>query len=178
MTEFTEITTRRGDSGESSLSDGSRHPKDDLIFEVLGDVDELHSFLGLLKAGLNSEIETEEINWMEHRLLNIGAMTAVPISHPMYRSMELLEDVHIEELESRQKALMKNVEMPPLFITFGGSENGARADTARAVCRRTERHMVKLIREREMDHLGTALKFLNRLSDWLYIKARELDAAG
>lgn len=176
MTEFNQITTRGGDTGETSLADGSRRPKDDLLIEVLGEVDELHACLGLLKAALATTLERDEIDWMERSLLRIGGMIAVPPSHAAYEKLDRVDDEDIEKLEHWQKELMDRVNMPPLFITYGGSESGARADVARAVCRRAERRLVKLIRERGMRDLGDAQRFLNRLSDWLFVRARDLDA--
>jgi cob(I)alamin adenosyltransferase len=176
MTEFNQITTRGGDSGETSLADGSRRPKDDLLIDVLGEIDELHAALGLLKAALATTLERDEIDWMERSLLRIGAMIAVPPSHPAYEKLDRVDEKDIEKLEAWQKEIMDRVNMPPLFITYGGSESGARADVARAVCRRSERRIVKLIRERGMRDLGDAQRFLNRLSDWLFVRARDLDA--
>ena len=176
MIEFEKITTRGGDTGETSLADGSRHPKDDLLIEVLGEVDELHAALGLLKAALSTSIEKDEIDWMERRLLRIGGILAVPPSHTAYEKMVRIGDADIDKLEALQRKIMDKIDMPPLFITYGGSEGGARADMARAVCRRTERRLVKLTRERDMRNLNDAQRFLNRLSDWLFIRARELDA--
>jgi len=178
MTDFKQITTRKGDSGSSSLADGILQPKDSPVFEVLGDVDELHSALGLLKASLKDSPDKDEIDWLEHCMLRIGGMLAVPPSHPAFSRLDRIGKSDIEELELREKKLMAGIDMPPLFITFGKNEKGARADMARAVCRRTERHLVHLIREEKAEHLDDARIFLNRLSDWLFIKARDLDAAG
>jgi len=177
MIDFNQITTRKGDSGMSSLADGVPQPKDSLVFEVLGDVDELHSALGLLKASLDNPTDKDGIDWLEHCMLRIGGMLAVPPSHPAFSRVDRIEKSDIEKLENRQKELMEGIDMPPLFITFGKSESGARADMSRAVCRRSERHLVHLIREEKAEHLGDAQTFLNRLSDWLFIKARGLDAA-
>jgi len=177
MIEFNRITTRKGDSGVSSLADGKALPKDNLHFEVLGDVDELHSALGLLKVSRSSPEEKDELDWIEHCLIRIGGMIAVPPSLSAFKKIDKIENADIEELEIMQKGLMERVNMPPLFITFGGSEGGARADLARAICRRAERHLVGLIRNEELDHLGDARRFLNRLSDWLFVKARDLDAS-
>ncbi len=177
MTDFSKITTRRGDSGETSLADGIPLPKDSLPFEVLGDVDELHTALGLLKSSMDDISEKEEIDWIEQCLLRIGGMIAVPPSQSAFRKIDMVDISDLEELESRQKKLMEKVDLPPLFITYGGSERGARADLARAVCRRAERHIVRLIREEKMNHLADAQRFLNRLSDWLFVKARKLDAS-
>ena len=178
MTEFDQITTRGGDTGETSLADGSRRVKDDLLIEVLGEVDELHATLGLLKVSLATTLERDEIDWMERSLLRIGGMIAVPPSHPAYKNLDRVGDTDIEQLEAWQKELMDRVNLPPLFITYGGSERGARADLARAVCRRAERRIVKLIRERGMTDLSDAQRFLNRLSDWLFVRARDLEADG
>jgi cob(I)alamin adenosyltransferase len=176
MTEFDQITTRGGDRGQTSLADGSRRPKDDLIIDTLGEVDELHASLGLLKAALETAPEIDEIDWIEHCLLRLGGMLAVPLSHPTYSKMNILTDTDLEKLEVWQKDLMNRVTLPRVFITYGDSERGARADVARAVCRRVERRLVRLIRERGMTDLTDGQKFLNRLSDFLFIKARELDA--
>ena len=176
MTDFERITTRGGDFGDTSLADGSRRPKDDLLIEVLGEVDELHSSLGLLKASLSDPFARDEVNWIEHTLIRIGGMVAVPPSHPGYTSLDVVGQTDIDKLETWQKDMMERVSLPPFFITYGGSESGARADLARAVCRRTERRIVSLIRERGMRDIADAQRFLNRLSDWLFVKARILDA--
>ncbi len=177
MTEFDSITTRGGDSGETSIADGSRRPKDDMLIEVLGEVDELHAALGLLKTALPEPLERDEIDWIERCLIRMGGMLAVPPSHSYWDKLDRLNDEDIEKLEKWQKDVMDRVEMPPIFITYGGSEAGARADVARAVCRRTERRLVGLIRERGMTELAPAQRFLNRLSDYLFVRARDLDAS-
>lgn len=177
MIQFNQITTRGGDSGETSLADGSRYPKNDLRIEVLGEVDELHSCLGLLKASLITISERDEIDWIERCLLRLGAMVAVPPSHPSYAKLTLVSEEDIHRLESWQRDMMDEVELPPHFVTYGSSESGARADLARAVCRRSERRLVALIRKRGMRELSDAQRFLNRLSDYLFVRARYLDAS-
>lgn len=177
MTEFESITTRGGDSGETSIADGSRRPKDDALIHVLGEVDELHAVLGLFKVSLAEPLDRDEVNWIEQCMLRIGGMLALPPDHPSYEKLQLINDEDIDKLETWQKGIMDKVVLPPLFITYGGSESGARGDVARAVCRRTERRIVGLIRERGMTDLAPAQRFLNRLSDYLFVRARELDAA-
>jgi cob(I)alamin adenosyltransferase len=175
MMEFDQITTRGGDRGETSLADGSRRPKDDLLIEVLGELDELHSFLGLFRAALTSTLERDEVEWIERCLIRLGGMIAVPVSHPSYAGLNLIGPQDIEKLEGWQKEIMDHLNLPPLFVTCGASETGARADTARSVCRRAERRIVKLIRERGATDLADGQIFLNRLSDWLFVRARQLD---
>ncbi len=177
MTEFTSITTRGGDSGETSIADGSRRPKDDALIEVLGEVDELHAALGLFKVTLSTPLEQDEIDWIQRCLIRMGGMLSVPPSHPAWEGLDRLNETDIEKLEEWQKESMNQMTMPTLFITYGGSEAGARCDIARAVCRRTERRMVALIRSRGMTELAPAQRFLNRLSDYLYVQARVMDAA-
>ncbi len=176
MTEFERITTRGGDSGDTSIADGSRRSKDDLLIEVLGEVDELHAALGLLKASLSDPFNRDEVEWVERALLRVGGMVAVPPTHPGYDSLDIVGEDDIQKLETWQKEMMASVSLPPVFITYGGSESGARADLARAVCRRVERRVVSLIRERGMRDIAGAQRFLNRLSDWLFVKARVLDS--
>ena len=176
MTDFSRITTRGGDSGQTSIADGSRRSKDDMLIDVIGEVDELHAQLGLLKASLTEVLDKDDIEWIEQRMLRIGGMLAVPPDHEAYASIQRVTDADIDHLEKRQKEMMDEVDLPPLFVTYGETESGARADVARAVCRRVERRMVRLIRERVMTDLTPAQRFLNRLSDWLFIRARLLDA--
>ncbi|MCG8454335.1 MAG: cob(I)yrinic acid a,c-diamide adenosyltransferase [Spirochaetales bacterium] len=175
MIEFDQITTRGGDGGETSIADGSRRGKDDQLIDVIGEVDELHAALGLYKATLQDKKLREEMDWIQRRLLCIGGMLAVPPDHSAYNQIERIDEKSIAKLEKSQKAMMKGVNLPPYFVTYGGSEQGARADWARAVCRRCERRMVALIRNRVMRDLAPAQQFLNRLSDWLFIRARQED---
>jgi cob(I)alamin adenosyltransferase len=178
MTEFESITTRGGDGGDTSLADGSRRGKDDILIEVLGDMDELNAALGLFKAALQEVRDKDDVDWMQRVLIRIGGMLAVPPDHPSFRTLDAVGDDDIEELERLEREVMASVEMPRRFVTFGASEIGARADWARAVCRRAERHLVKLIRQRRMKDLEGAQRFLNRLSDCLYVMARRLDGEG
>lgn len=177
MTEFDKITTRGGDSGETSIADGSRRPKDDALIEVLGEVDELQAALGLFKAALSEPLERDEVDWLQRCLIRMGGMVAVPPSHSAWEKLDRITEKDIEKLEGWQKEVMDRVDLPPLFITYGGSDAGARCDVARAVCRRAERRMVGLIRERGMNELAPAQRFLNRMSDYLFVRARDLDAA-
>lgn len=180
--DFDRITTRGGDRGETSIADGSRRPKDDLLIETLGEVDELHAALGLLRAALadsgpESTAALEAVIHAEETLIRIGGQIAVPPSDPRYGKMDLVDDGDIEALEKSEAALMKNLNLPPRFVTYGSCEIGARADLARAICRRAERRLVSLIRSRGMTDLAPAQRWINRLSDWLFILARREDSS-
>lgn len=169
------ITTGGGDTGKSSLADGSRRRKDDLVIEVLGEIDETHAFLGLLKSALENPSKRNEIEWIEHCLLTMGGMVAMAPSYSgAGRKIQVLGDAELKKLEKWQMKHMKLVEIPAAFVVYGSSEAAARADIARAVCRRAERHLVKLIMNRGMTNLASAQVFLNRLSDYLFVLARTL----
>ncbi|KGM42857.1 hypothetical protein JY97_11170 [Alkalispirochaeta odontotermitis] len=169
------ITTGGGDMGKTSLADGSRRRKDDLVIEVLGEIDETHAFLGLLKSALENSSKRNEIEWIEHCLLTIGGMVATAPTYPgAGKSIRVLGDAELEKLEKWQMKHMKKTEISAAFVIYGDSEAAARADVARAVCRRAERRLVTLIMNRGMTDLVSSQVFLNRLSDYLFVLARTL----
>jgi len=175
LNKFDRITTGGGDWGKSSLAAGPRRRKDDLIIEVLGEIDEVHAFLGLLKSALRNQSEREEIEWIEHCLLTIGGMVASIPTHPRVdKRLRVLGDAELKKLEKYQMKHMEAAKIPAAFVIYGSSEAAARADTARAVCRRAERRLVKLITVRRITKLASAQVFLNRLSDYLFVLARTL----
>jgi cob(I)alamin adenosyltransferase len=162
---LTKIYTKTGDSGLTGLADGSRAEKDSLRISVIGDVDELNSLIGLLIA-INID---EEINacllGIQHVLFDLGGELAIPDS-------EMLTETRVQYLEKIIDQY--NASLPPLkeFILPGGSVPAAVCHTARAVCRRAERQLVAL--SKEISTNKVSLKFLNRLSDLLFIFARTL----
>ncbi len=176
MIEFDHITTRGGDSGKTSLADGSRRFKDDIFIETLGEIDELHAALGLLKACQESLEHRDELEWIERGLISLGSMVATPPSLTGHKTIASIDETYIDTLERFQQDFMRKVDLPNRFITYGGSEAGARADVARAICRRTERRLVSLIRQQVMNHLFVAQRFINRLSDYLFVLARFYDS--
>lgn len=175
LNRFDRITTGGGDWGKSSLADGSRRRKDDLIIEVLGEIDEVHAFLGLLKSALENQSKRDEIEWIEHCLLTMGGMVASIPTHPdANKRLRVLGDTELKKLEKYQMKHMREAKIPAAFVVYGSSETAARADVARAACRRAERRLVKLIMDRGITRLASAQVFLNRLSDYLFVLARTL----
>jgi cob(I)alamin adenosyltransferase len=162
---LTKIYTKTGDSGLTGLADGSRAEKDSLRISVIGDVDELNSLLGLLIAiNIDEEIKACLLD-IQHILFDLGGELAIPDS-------EMLIETRVQYLE---KAIDQyNACLPPLkeFILPGGSVPAAVCHTARAVCRRAERQLVSLSKEVSINKVS--LKFLNRLSDLLFVFARTL----
>jgi cob(I)alamin adenosyltransferase len=160
------IYTGGGDRGKTSLFSGERVNKSDLRVEAYGDVDELNSLLGALVAFLPSGETTlsGEIQRIQSDLLHIGAWLAVTPGSP---ASQELQDISREEEE-----------LPALkdFLLPGGHVSAAWAHVARAVCRRAERHVVRLLAETAEDETSLQLRgvvtYLNRLSDYLFVLAR------
>jgi cob(I)alamin adenosyltransferase len=160
------IYTRTGDRGTTGLGDGSRVDKDDATIEVMGDIDELNSVVGVLLAEELPEPVTEILTTIQHELFDLGSELAVPGSHVMEETQVTRLERQIDELNSSLGPLKE-------FILPGGSRAAALCHLARAVCRRAERSLVALGRKRK---LGDAvLMYINRLSDLLFVLARTLN---
>ena len=163
---LTRIATRTGDDGTTALADGSRLPKDVARLEAIGAVDELNSALGLLLAEELTPSIRAALEPVQHDLLDFGGELALP-------GHTLLDDGHVERLDHELEAL--NSTLPPLadFVLPGGTRAAAAAHLARTVCRRAERRLVALGRRDELPPI--LLKYLNRLSDLLFVAARALN---
>ncbi|RMD69838.1 MAG: cob(I)yrinic acid a,c-diamide adenosyltransferase [Gammaproteobacteria bacterium] len=158
------IVTRTGDKGTTGLGDGRRVAKDDPRIEALGTVDELNSFLGLLATRASSL--RGDILAIQQTLFDLGGEISLP-------GQALLQEEKVSRLEARIEAL--NRPLPPLeeFILPGGCEAAALAHVSRSVCRRAERRLVTLAHREPVN--PTSLKYLNRLSDYLFVAARTLN---
>ncbi len=162
---LTRIVTRSGDNGTTSLADGSRTVKESPRIEAIGTIDELNSLLGLTLAhGLPTEIEAVLVS-IQHWLFEIGGELAFP-------GRTVLQEERVLTLEAELMRL--NAALPPLreFILPGGTRASALCHVARAVCRRAERRLWVLSREEKVN--PTSLRFMNRLSDLLFVMARTL----
>jgi cob(I)alamin adenosyltransferase len=162
---LSKIYTRTGDKGSTGLGDGSRVDKDSFRVESYGTVDELNSSIGLLLASdLPGDIRGTLVR-TQHELFDLGGELCMP-------GFTLIPDSYIEQLE--QDLDRYNEDLPPLkdFILPGGSEAAARCHMARTICRRAERCVVTLAREEEVNE--ASIRYLNRLSDLLFVLARVL----
>lgn len=166
---LSKIYTRTGDEGETGLGDGSRLGKDHNRVHAMGSCDELNSHLGLLIEELKLN-DTENLHFLigffsrcQHRIFDLGGEISIP-------GFEIVNDEHVSELEKVLDQM--NEDIPPLdnFIMPGGSRLIAVTHLARSVCRRAERDLVNLARSDEINTAG--LRFLNRLSDLLFVAAR------
>jgi cob(I)alamin adenosyltransferase len=164
------IYTKKGDGGETGLIDGSRVAKDHRRVHAYGEVDELCAVLGLVRAhGTAAPALLQEI---QRDLFALGAQLADPQARVGERKAKAaVTPAHVERLERAIDDAESR--LPPLtaFILPGGSVVGASLHLARTVCRRAERATVALARESPVDPV--VLAYLNRLSDLLFVLARE-----
>jgi len=164
------IYTKTGDTGETSLFGGKRLPKSHHRIEAYGTVDELNAFMGLLRDATEDGQVQNWIKEIQDLLFSIGAALAMePGKAPVIPG---LEDAHIEILEHRMDAMDET--LPPLknFILPGGHLTVSFCHIARCVCRRAERLVVALALEEPIDE--RIIRYLNRLSDFLFMLARKL----
>ena len=163
---LTKLYTKTGDDGTTGLGDGSRTEKDSVRIEAVGTIDELNSWIGLLIADLSvDEPLTESLTEIQHRLFDLGGELAVP-------GFQLINKEMVSDLEALCDQL--NETLPPLkeFILPGGSKAAGLCHMARAVARRAERTIVTLAKEEAVaDDLR---RYINRLSDVLFVMARQL----
>lgn len=167
------IYTRTGDGGNSSLFTGERRPKSDNIFEALGTIDELSSHLGLAMSHANGEHPyVEQLQRIQCILQDVASAVATPESsaRKIHQERTKFNSRHTTELEEWIDDYSQ--QLPPLenFILPGGGHTSASLHVARAVCRRAERRVSPLIEKDEVDR--ETLKYLNRLSDYLFTAAR------
>ena len=176
------IYTKTGDSGESSLADGSRVPKSHMRLEVYGTIDELLASIGVLFSLLKESKDLEEqkkealllsLTRAQNELFSMSS----EVAHPSYKTAKnrsfLIEASHISVLEKEIDSWDKRLEPLRNFILPGSHVLSAHAHVSRTVCRRAERLCVFLSVEEEIRDEIT--QYLNRLSDWLFVLGRFLD---
>ena len=162
------IYTRTGDKGETSLANGERISKADARIEAYGTVDELNSWIGLLRAGLNGPIPDlslggagidEQLAWMQNKLFNLGAALSLAPG-------EWVSATDVAQVEAWIDAMQAEVPKQRAFILPAGSECVARCHVCRTICRRAERRMIALGCPDE------AMQLMNRISDYLFVLSR------
>ena len=164
------ITTKTGDQGNTRLYSGEEVPKSDLRVAACGDIDELNSALGLVRAGPGAGHLADEILGLQRFLFLDGSMVATtPDSSAP--GVEWPREA-VEDLTRRSREAEKEIQMPNDFILPGGSERAARIDFARSVARRTERSVVRVMEKGCLNSMDP-VTWLNRLSDYLWILARK-----
>lgn len=193
------IVTKTGDNGDTGLVGGGRIPKSDVRLHAYGTVDELNAFLGAVLASLHFPLSPdpfpprgqgeslrpvppspvgeglgvrEHVQRLQHLLFRLGADLASPAT---VKNTKRIGKEHTEEIEGWIREL--EAALPPLtqFILPGGTRAAAQLHVARTVCRRAERWTVALSEFEDVNR--EAIVFLNRLSDYLFLAAREMNRA-
>jgi cob(I)alamin adenosyltransferase len=162
------LYTRTGDNGETGLFGPRRLPKDSLRIRAIGAVDEVNCALGLVRTGCADPAYLALVQTLQEALFELGAELADP-------AQPRLGAAHTTRLERLIDQL--DAALPPLtaFILPGGSPAGAHCHLARSLCRRAERTLFALAREEPVN--PESLRWLNRLSDLLFVLARSLNQA-
>jgi cob(I)alamin adenosyltransferase len=165
------IYTKTGDKGYTSLIGGTRVPKHHLRIESYGTVDELNSYIGLIRDQPIAEHHREILKQIQDRLFTIGASLAADPE----KSRMIIPDLHLDDIELLEKEMdTMDEQLPELkhFILPGGNTTVSYCHLARCVCRRAERITVHLAQESTVDEKVNI--YLNRLSDYLFTLARKL----
>ena len=177
MVKLNKIYTRTGDDGTTELVDGSRCPKHAARMEAIGAVDEANSAIGLAVVALDGSDHAAALTRIQNDMFDLGADLATP-GEDFTPSEMVLRIVPSQAVLLELAIDALNAAMPPLtsFILPGGSEAAARVHVARAAVRRAERAMTALAAAEPVN--PAALAFVNRLSDYLFVLARAINAAG
>ncbi len=160
---LTKIYTRTGDDGSTGMADGSRVAKDDLLVHVIGEVDELNSQLAVLACHL-PDVFGESISVIQNELFNVGAELTM--------GQAMIKQENINWLEKNLDELNQSLTPLKEFILPGGGLAASHCHVARAICRRAERSLVSLNKQKELNDF--LLAYINRLSDYLFVLARAI----
>ena len=160
------IYTKTGDKGTTSLATGERVAKTDVRIEAYGTVDELNRWIGALRAAVRlsavgCQSSDEQLAWLQNKLFNLGAaLSGAP--------GVWIEDADVQQVEQWIDAMQAVVPLMRAFVLPAGSEVVTRCHICRTVCRRAERRMI------EAQSGEKELRFINRLSDYLFVLSRYL----
>ena len=165
------IYTKTGDKGTTALIGGTRVSKADLRIEAYGTVDELNSYIGLVRDQEVNKTRLDILKEIQDRLFTIGALLATDPD----KSRMKTPDLHEEDIMLLEQEIDKmTAEVPPLraFVLPGGHQSVSFCHVARCVCRRAERLAIRLQEVAEVEDL--VIKYLNRLSDYLFALCRKM----
>jgi cob(I)alamin adenosyltransferase len=169
---LTKIYTRTGDDGTTGLADGSRISKDSLRVAAMGEVDHLNAFIGAVLSHESVPANVREcLTDVQHDLFDLGAELCIP-------GLVRIAAGHIKRLETQLDAMNRDLSRLEEFILPGGAPTAAMAHLARTACRKAECAVLALHRESSKKQgagMPARYKYLNRLSDLLFVVARALN---
>lgn len=180
MVALNRIYTRTGDSGSTGLVTGERRPKHDLRIEAFGTVDETNASIGLARLHTRGDHEIDAmLGRIQNDLFDLGADLATPaMDKPLPYEPLRVTEAQVERLEREIDDLNQHLSPLDSFVLPGGSAAAANLHLARTICRRAERLVVALNERPDEAVSPTAIKYLNRLSDFLFVAARSSNDRG
>lgn len=168
------ISTKKGDKGYSKNYSNESIKKTDILFDVIGNIDELSSLLGLTYHYVDYKDALKEI---QRHLQDVMSLIATNPDSKNYNKLNLITDKHISYLEFLETDVLKETNILPVFVLPGSesTKGSAYLDLSRSVTRRVERYLNRFVDINNRDDLELSKAYLNRLSDLLYIMARSYD---
>lgn len=180
MRRRSQVTSKRGDQGETTTLGGDDVSKSHPVIECCGCVDELRAYLALVRQQTlaqrpNDSESSEFLLWLLHCCFAVGSQCSDPRNaHPEYRKADITAS-HVKKLEAFQQKFEDEVKLPKQFIVSATNELAAQVDIATTIVRRLERAIVRVKEIEPSFDCATMLVFVNRLSDTLYMLARKFD---
>ncbi|QLY40536.1 cob(I)yrinic acid a,c-diamide adenosyltransferase [Hujiaoplasma nucleasis] len=167
VTRLEQISTKKGDSGKSKNYNDDAFSKDDPLFETLGTIDELSSFLGLTYH----EAKLPIIKTVQENLQTINSMIATNPRSDLYQRIKYITDMDIEFIEDHIQATLNSYPSNDTFYLPGTEKTkvGAYFDVCRTIARRAERRLITFVKSHRRKDLSYAQKYINRLSDLLFV---------
>ena len=179
MVVLNRIYTRTGDDGSTALGNGERRPKSDLRIEAYGTIDETNAALGMVRLATAGHAVDAMLARIQNDLFDLGADLARPPSpDDQPGKMLRMTQAQVDRLEGEIDTLNADLEPLRSFVLPGGSPAAAHLHLARTICRRAERLMVALAAQPGEAVGGPALRYTNRLSDFLFVASRWVNDKG
>lgn len=163
------VYTKTGDKGTTMLLGGVRVPKNNIRIEAYGTVDELNSYIGLIRDLAKDKSQIELLTEIQDRLFSLGSILATAVGKDKVKTPDLL-DSDITALELAMDQMNEDLPEMKNFVLPGGHPNVAHCHIARCVCRRAERTIMSLLEEEPVPEI--IIKYVNRLSDYLFVLSR------
>jgi len=174
MVKLNKIYTKTGDKGETGLADGNRVSKDDIRVAAYGTVDEANAVIGMARNHTDGAVD-EALVRIQNDLFDLGADLSTPIKNGEENALRIIGK-QVDWLEGEIDALNANLDPLKSFILPGGNEAASTIHLARTIVRRAERLAVGLSKKEKAN--PEAIKYLNRLSDYLFVLSRHLNDNG
>jgi cob(I)alamin adenosyltransferase len=179
MVVLNRIYTRTGDKGTTALAAGGRRPKHDLRIEAFGTVDETNACIGLVRLHTAGREIDAMLGRIQNDLFDLGAdLATIETDKPLPYEPLRMTQAQVDRLEQEIDRLNAELSVLRSFVLPGGTPAAAALHLARTVCRRAERRVVELMEKPDEKVSPEAVKYLNRLSDFLFVASRHVNDKG